>query len=202
MFDNIIFDFGQVLVHFDPLYMTEKYVSNKADITLLSEIVFDRIYWDKLDEGTGSNEEVKCRICERLPERLHTVAIEIYENWYLNIPLIEGMYEILTSLKEKGKKLFLLSNISKLFTENYHKNPDVKKILNLFDGLVFSGEIGIAKPDLKIFDYITKKYNLVKESTIFIDDNESNIKSAKEFGISAYLFDGNVQKLNDFLKTK
>ena len=57
MIKNVVFDFGQVLVHFDPKYMTEQYVKNTEDAKLVEEVVFDRMYWDKLDLGTISNEE-------------------------------------------------------------------------------------------------------------------------------------------------
>ena len=70
MYKNIIIDFGQVIVHFDPLYMTSRYINDKADIDLVSEVVFDRLYWDRLDDGTITDDEVKTEICKRLPERL------------------------------------------------------------------------------------------------------------------------------------
>ena len=57
MIKNIVFDFGQVLVHFEPKYMVGVYVDDKDDAKLLEEVVFDRLYWDRLDAGTISNEE-------------------------------------------------------------------------------------------------------------------------------------------------
>ena len=47
MFKNIIFDFGQVLVRFDPYYMTSVYISDENDIKSVCEVVFDRLYWDR-----------------------------------------------------------------------------------------------------------------------------------------------------------
>ena len=199
MIKNIVFDFGQVLIHFDPFYITERYVKDKEDIILLKEAIFDRI-WFKLDEDAITDDEFKTEICSFLPERLQSKAIEIYDNWYFNLPLIEGMYEVLSNLKKEGKNLYLLSNISRLFANNYHKNPDVLRILDLFDGYVFSGEIGLVKPNAEIYDYITQKYNLSKNETLFIDDNELNIKGAENFGIKGYLFDGDAQKLMEYLK--
>jgi len=200
MYKNLIFDFGQVIVRFDPLYMTMKYISDEQDIDLVSDVVFDRLYWDKLDMGTITDEEIKTDICKRLPERLHTRAVEVYENWYYNLPLIEGIYELLCELKKQGRNLYLLSNISIGFADNYHKNPEVKKVLDLFDGLVFSGKLGIVKPGIQIFSHITEKYGILKAETIFIDDNIININGAEDFGIKGYLFDGNVKKLSDFLQ--
>ena len=200
MYKNLIFDFGQVIVHFDPLYMTLKYISDEQDIGLVSNVVFDRLYWDKLDMGTITDEEIKSDICKRLPSRLHKSAIEVYERWYENLPLIDGIFELLTELKAKGIKLYLLSNISVGFADNYHKNPKIKMVLDLFDGLVFSGKLGIVKPSFQIFSHITEKYGILKSEALFVDDNKNNIAGAEEFGIKGYLFDGDVKKLREYLK--
>ena len=200
MYKNLIFDFGQVLVHFEPLYMTSKYVKDKDDVNSVMDIVFDRLYWDRLDNGSITDDEVKTEICKRLPERLHKQAIEVYDNWYFNLPLFDGVFELLSQLKSSDKKLYLLSNISIGFSENYHKNPEIKKILDLFDGLVFSGKLKKVKPDSKIFEHITRIYNLRKSETLFIDDNKNNIKGAEDFGIKGYLFDGDIKKLTKYLQ--
>ena len=58
MIKNVVFDFGQVLVHFEPSYMVGKYVQDAEDKPLLEDVLFDRLYWDRLDEGTITDEEV------------------------------------------------------------------------------------------------------------------------------------------------
>lgn len=202
MSENIIFDFGQVIVHFDPIYMTSRYISDKSDIDLVSSVIFDRLYWDRLDDGSITDDEVKSEICKRLPENLHSHAVKIYDNWYYNLPVIDGIVELIRDIKSKGLKLYLLSNISIGFAENYHNNRQIKEILDLFDGLVFSGELGMVKPSPEIFKYITEKYSLSKNDTVFIDDNPLNINGAESFGIKGYLFDGDIKKLREFLSIR
>jgi putative hydrolase of the HAD superfamily len=58
MIKNFIFDFGKVMVHFEPEYMVGKYVDDADDAKLLGEVIFDRLYWDKLDAGTITDEQV------------------------------------------------------------------------------------------------------------------------------------------------
>ena len=48
MIKNVVFDFGQVMVHFRPRWMVERCVSDKSDVQLLTEVVFDRLYCDRL----------------------------------------------------------------------------------------------------------------------------------------------------------
>lgn len=200
MYKNIIFDYGQVIISFDPYYMTKCYIDNEAACKELSEIIFDRLYWDRLDNGSITDDEVKAEIIKRVPEEYCDAAVKVYDNWYYNNPVISETAELIRELKQNGAKLYLLSNISIGFAENWQKIPEVSKILSLFDGLVFSGPIGMNKPNRDIFEYLLKKYDLKAEECIFIDDSEKNINGAKAAGINAILFTGNIEKIKDEIK--
>ncbi|MBO5338266.1 MAG: HAD family phosphatase [Clostridia bacterium] len=196
MIKNVIFDFGQVLVHFEPSYMVGVYVENEEDKALLEKVVFDRIYWDKLDKGTISDEETMSLIKERLPQRLWDVADKIYYNWIYNIPEIDGMSDLLSYLKSKyGVRLFLLSNISKYFAEHSGEIEILRKL----DGLVMSAPIGIVKPSYEIFDHLCKKHNINPYEAVFVDDRCDNIEGAEAYGIKGYVFDGDSEKLKKYL---
>ncbi|MGN0492978.1 MAG: HAD family hydrolase [Acutalibacteraceae bacterium] len=200
VFNNFIFDFGQVIVRFDTEYLTSVYIKDSDDLKLAEEVVFDRFYWDKLDAGTITDDEVKKGICSRLPQRLHSKACLVYDNWYKNLKFIPGMPELIRNIKENGGKLYLLSNISLTFAENYKTVPMLKELLDMFDGLIFSASVGMTKPDINIFRYILDKYSLKAEESIFIDDNKNNISGAKKVGIKGFLFDENVSGLYNLLK--
>ena len=194
---NVVFDCGQVLVHFEPSYMVGVYVNDPNDKAMLEKVIFDRLYWDRLDMGTISNEETVSEIKKRIPERLWDVAEKIYYNWIYNIPEIEGMRELINDLKIRhGVKVFLLSNISKYFAAHACE----LEILKNFDGLVMSATIGIVKPSYEIFHYLCKTYNLKPEETIFVDDRRDNIEGAEKYGIHGYLFDGDAKKLREYLE--
>ena len=74
---NIIFDFGQVLIHFNEDAMTRRYVKNKADCQTVKTVVFDRIYWDRFDDGTLTTTQAKPLMSARLPEHLHKKAFAV-----------------------------------------------------------------------------------------------------------------------------
>ena len=200
MYKNIIFDYGQVIISFDPYYMTKCYVENEAACKELSDIIFDRLYWDRLDNGSITDDEVKAEIIKRVPEEYYDAAVKVYDNWYYNNPVISDTAELIRELKASGARLYLLSNISIGFAENWHKIPEVSKILSLFDGLVFSGPIGMNKPNRDIFEYLLKKYDLKAEECIFIDDSEKKINGAKAVGINTILFTGDAEKIRQELK--
>ena len=200
MYKNIIFDYGQVIISFDPYYMTKCYIDNEAACKELSEIIFDRLYWDRLDNGSITDDEVKAEIIKRVPEEYYDAALKVYNNWYYNNPVISDTAELIRELKASGARLYLLSNISIGFAENWHKIPEVSNILSLFDGLVFSGPIGMNKPNRDIFEHLLEKFNLKAEDCVFIDDSEKNINGAKAVGINTILFTGDAEKLREELK--
>jgi len=196
---NIVFDCGQVLVHFEPDYMTGQYIKDEADKKLAKDIIFDRLYWDRLDAGTIEEEDVVAGIKSRLPERLWEAGINAYKNWIYNIPEVDKMGDLVKYIKAKyGVKVYLLSNISRYFAEH---SGEVEILKNV-DGCVFSAVCGFIKPDRKIFAHICEKYNLLPEETVFIDDNEENIKGAAAFGIDGYLFKKDPDELKEWFDSK
>ena len=192
---NVVFDFGQVIVHFEPEYMVGQYVQSRGDKELLCEVLFDRLYWDKLDEGTITDEETLSAVFARIPERLWSVAEEIYYNWIYNIPEIDGMRALVRYIKEKyGVRVLLLSNISKYFAAHREEIP----VLSEFEYCVFSGLISVTKPSKAIFDHLCEVGNIKPEQTVFVDDNINNINASKSFGFNGYLFDGDAAKLKAY----
>lgn len=196
MIKNVTFDFGQVMVKFIPADMVKKHVSDKADAALLERVVFDRLYWDKLDAGTIENEEVVAACKTRLPERLWRVAEEIFYGWVHGLPPIEGMAELVKYVKDTLKKrVFLLSNISTYFVKNAAEYP----VLDLFEDRVYSAVCGFVKPSAEIFQFLCDKNGILPSETLFIDDSPINIAGAEAFGIKGYLFDGDTVKLKTYL---
>ena len=196
MIKNVIFDFGKVLVDFEPTYMTSRYLHNEDDIKLVSDVLFDRLYWDRLDAGTISDSEVISESCKRLPQRLHQKVADIYNNWMYNLPEICGMRELLQKLSDKGVRLFLLSNIS----EGFAKKSSEFSILSYFERCFFSAVCGLTKPSAEIFNHLLNECGIKANEALFVDDSEKNINGAKSVGISTYLFDGDSKKLESFLR--
>lgn len=199
MKNNYIFDFGWVLVRFDMDYMTRKYIKDEQDVKMAGQVIFDRLYWDRLDDGSITQQQVKEAIRTRLPNHLYEGACLALDNWYYNLPFIDGMVELVKEIKVQGGKLFILSNISREFAEGYKNVPQLKELFSLFDGLVFSATAGHIKPNAEIFEHLISTYSIDRSETMFIDDSEKNIEGARAVGIEGYLFDGNAQKLREYI---
>jgi HAD superfamily hydrolase (TIGR01509 family) len=156
------------------------------------------LYWDRLDAGTISDEEVINACYTRLPDRLHRFVPEIYYNWIYNIPEIEGMGALVDYIKKAyGVKVFLLSNISTYFASHAEEIP----VLSKFDKCIFSAVCGSVKPSREIFAHLCSACEIAADETLFVDDNEKNIRGAEDFGICGYLFDGNAERLRRHLDT-
>lgn len=200
MYKNYVFDFGGVLFKFIEKDMTSHFFDSKDEIETVAPIVFDRLYWDRLDKGTITDEEVLDGIKKRLPKNLCNRACELYLHCFEHLEEVQGMRNLIEKIRGSGKKLYLLSNISKSFAKDYKNIPEIASVLSLFDGLVLSGTINMVKPDENIFEYLCETYSVTPEESVFIDDNPKNIATAKKLGFGTFLFNGDAEALSDFLE--
>ena len=89
MIKNIIFDMGQVLIHWSPDMFLDRYALTEEDRLLLKRELYASIEWVQLDHGTITEDEALERICGRLPQRLHGTARELVTGWW--IPPLDPM---------------------------------------------------------------------------------------------------------------
>ena len=196
MIKNVVFDFGNVLVLYSPEYIASQYLEDGEDKRLIVEILFDRLYWDKLDDGSIEDEELVRLASARLPERLRPLARKIYYEWGHHLPAIPGMWELVSRIKrEYGVKAYLLSNVGTYFLNFTDEYP----IFSEMEKCIFSAAVGHSKPNRDMYEYLTDTCNIRPEQTLFIDDNKQNIIGAEKLGIKGYLFDGNVAALSEYL---
>ena len=73
-------------------------------------------------------------------------------------------------------------------------------IFSNFDGLVFSGQLGLVKPNKEIFLYALNKFDIEPETAMFIDDNINNINAADALGVKTFLFKNNYSELIEMIK--
>lgn len=99
------------------------------------------------------------------------------------IKLYDGVIDLLETLKAKGKKVYLLSNAQRSFTEN---ELNMLGIAKYFDGICISSDEECSKPDVNYFKILFDRYELKKEESIMIgNDYISDIGGAADFGIDS-----------------
>ena len=196
MIKNLIFDFGNVVIRFDPYYMASCEAKNKEDIEILRSTVFNPVTFEKTDRGLISLEEHIEMVLPSVPEYLKENAINLLTYWYNLLPVTEGMEELIIDAKKAGYNIYLLSNINVHFQNNAHKVP----ILKYFDGTVFSSEIHYVKPEKEIYEYALEKFGIEREESVFIDDRLINVEGAENVGIKGYLFK-DAKSLKDYINS-
>ena len=99
------------------------------------------------------------------------------------LKVYDGTEEMLSALRAVGKKIYLLSNAQKIFTE-YEMNA--LHITPFFDGILLSSEHGCKKPDRCFFQKLINMYRIRPESAIMIgNDGICDIQGAKVAGLAA-----------------
>jgi epoxide hydrolase-like predicted phosphatase len=90
---------------------------------------------------------------------------------------VEVMYEMLREVKRSGVRTCLLSNS----WSNHYPREGWDEI---FDAIVISGEVGMRKPEERIFRHALAEVGLPGEECVFIDDIEANVVAARGLGIT------------------
>lgn len=107
------------------------------------------------------------------------------ENLVDSYPLMKTNFEYIKKLKNKGYKLFLLTNITE---DSYNYINDLININKVFAGGIYSYQEGVVKPNHDIYNLLINRFNLNKDETVFFDDKVKNVLAAKEVGIKSYVF--------------
>ena len=190
---NIIFDFGNVLADWNPRAIALKFSQNEAECEMIEAAVFKN--WAILDTGDITFNQFRADAIDKLPPKLHKTTNALLDTWHQHIPYVEGMQRLIPKLKEKGYRLYLLSNAPAMLKDHL-TNFDV---MSYFDGAVISGDIKLIKPDKRIYQYILNKYSLKADECLFIDDLPHNVNAARESGIDSIQFKGDVSQLEELL---
>lgn len=196
MIKNIIFDMGQVLIHFNVADISQKAGVPDAELTLFIQEVFHSVEWVQLDRGILSFEDAVSSIKRRLPAELHGSLEKIifsWWEWYL-MPM-EGMEELIGEFKAKGYGIYLLSNATEKCRGYFDKIPGSQ----YFDGKIISAEWKLLKPEHEIYETLFQEYHLKPEECLFVDDLNINIEAALKAGMSGVLFRGNADRLRQEL---
>ncbi len=197
MIKNIIFDCGEVLIKFDPLYIVNNIVPEIKEKSVLKKEIFETEVWQLLDKGVITNEEAYNTICERLPVSLHVCCKNILDNWYKYLDKIIENIDLMKKLKNNNYNIFILSN----FNSDYYKMKENIEIGNLISGEIVSSEEKCLKPDKQIYLKLFNKYNLDPRESYFIDDKQENIETANQLGMKGFIFKENIEDLKKDLET-
>ncbi len=182
MYKLIIFDLGGVLFtdgsNLFIQFLSKEYLLPVEDIKYVISGEIGTAY----REGKITRDEFWKKVLEKLPIKGDASLLE--EQWINSYDLIDETKAIIQPLRRHYSLFYLSDNVK----ERVDALNSKFQFLSLFDGGVFSHEVGVRKPDPRIYKAILEKAHMKPEESVFIDDKESNLLPAKTLGIETILF--------------
>lgn len=182
---NIVFDMGNVLLEYNPERFLRTFIPEEPIRGALLRELFGGEEWRMSDAGAITDEEMRRAVTERIPEYAGQVQYAL-EHWHEDLRPIGGMAGLLGTLRDRGYRLYLLSNVSTRF----HALKALHPFFEMMQGLIASADEKMVKPDPAIFELLLNRFQLQAGQCLFIDDNAENIESAGRCGLHAHLFTG------------
>jgi len=182
MIDTVIFDFGNVLLHWEP---REAFPSRTAAEIDQFFTDFDFASFNHLQDAGRSLADGLAAVHTINPE-WESWIMEYLHNYDLTITSpVNGMLELVTELKAAGFRLYGLTN---WWEELYHHAPEKIAAIQLMDGVVVSGIEKYAKPDPQIYQILINRFDINPATSVFVDDRADNITAAENLGFTGILF--------------
>ncbi len=180
----IIFDFGGVLLQWDPHQLYRRYFDQPEQIDrFLAEINFSS--WNAEQDRGRPFELGVAELSSQFPQYARLIRAN-YDHWEDSVVgPIAGTVEILRELKRAGYPLYGLSNWS---TETYPRIQHQYDFFNLFDKIILSGDVKLIKPDPAIFNLTLQAIHRTASECLLIDDSDANIITAKKMGFATIHF--------------
>jgi epoxide hydrolase-like predicted phosphatase len=181
----VIFDLGGVLLR-TASQRARKELEHKLGLapgTLYARI-WESEEWDLAQLGDITYEQYWRRVGASLG--LHT-AKEISDfrrEYFSGDRLDQGLVDLIRRLQSRYK-IGLLSNAPDRLG---HWLEDTWQIKHLFHAIVYSAEVGLAKPDPRIFRLILRRLDVLPPHALFIDDALANVETALALGMKAIRF--------------
>lgn len=176
---NIIFDFGGVVMDWDPRYFFKDHFNDDEKMEHFLENIATDEWNAEQDRGRTLAEGTEIQVAKH-PEWEKEIRA-YYDNWTTMLKSdIPHNVEVLRKLEHSKYDLFGLTNWSAETFPYALENYDFFKI---FDGkIVVSGTEKLIKPDPAIWEVLLNRYQIKAEESVFIDDNAKNIEVAKSLG--------------------
>lgn len=185
MYKNIIFDFGGVVVQFNPKDFLMDHFMNKRAEEIVYELTFGSQEWQDLDRGIITREEGNAAMLENAARVNRVFELQtVIDEWPAILRTKESTVHTMQKLKAAGYRLYYLTNIPADIMDELRQ----REWFSLFDGGVASCDVHLCKPEPAIYTTLMQTCNLAYDESIFIDDNKVNAQAAYNLGITGILY--------------
>lgn len=182
----VVFDLGGVLIDWNPRHLYRRLFDDVAAMEdFLSHVC--TVAWNRQHDLGRPFDETVAELAVLFPE--HAELIRAFRDRWSEMVAgdIGETVDVLAELRGASVPLYALTNWSaETFPSMRRRFP----FLNWFQGVVISGEVGIAKPDVRIFHLLCERYGLEAERLLFVDDSPANVAAARQAGLQGALYTG------------
>jgi 2-haloacid dehalogenase len=182
--NSVVFDLGGVLIDWDPRHLYRQLFDDPDEMeSFLAEVTTAE--WNgHQDAGRPWAEAIEILVAE-YPERRELIEA-FHRRWpEMLAGEIPGTLDVLAELRAAGVRLLALSNWS---AEMFPVALERFDFLAWFEGIVISGEVGVNKPERRIFQHLAERFGVEPEAAVFVDDSAANIDAATDLGFRAIQF--------------
>lgn len=179
MLRNIIFDVGNVLLEYRWIEAIQDTGLSREKALDAGSKVFDNRLWVEFDAGNIDKDDLIKEYGKLYPEYEENIRQFIINADRMQLPRAE-VWERVHRLKQKGFRIYLLSNYSEyLFSIHTAGVP----FMDDLDGRLVSYEVHQVKPGRDIYETLLKRYDLDAKECLFMDDRKENTDTAISLGI-------------------
>jgi 2-haloacid dehalogenase len=194
---NIIFDFGGVLIDWNPRHYYKNVFADESEMEFFLREICNAEWCMKIDGGYPFSEAAKELQIQHPKYHSH---IEMYlQNWEL---MIGGEITVNTSLLKPLKAKYRLFGLTNWSAEAFPVVFEQYQFFKNFEGIIVSGFEKMVKPNKNIYELLLDRYKLVAKESLFIDDNLHNTIAAKELGFNTIHINGDSSLEDQLIKLK
>lgn len=193
---TVVFDLGGVLIDWSPQRLYRTLIDDPVALDRFLTEVCSPQWHDGHDRGRPMAEGI-AELVARHPAEAS--LIEAFERRWPEMfggPLAATV-DIVHELRAAGVRLLGLTNYP---AEKFAAARADFPVLAEFDGIVVSGEEGIAKPDREIFDRLIQRYDVDPATAVYVDDRAGNVTAAGQLGLAGVVFTGAAGLRNDLAR--
>lgn len=188
MIKNLIFDFGGVIAPISREKAVEAFEKlGLSDAACCLDKYHQTGIFQELEEGRISPEEFQRKLGERCGRTLGWQETrQAWLGYFTEVD--ERLLDCLRELR-KRYRLFILSNTNPYVMDwacSPEFSPKGRPLTEYFDKLYLSWQIGVTKPDRRIFDFLIADAPVDPAESLFVDDGPDNVRAAHALGFQTY----------------
>lgn len=188
----VVFDFGAVLFHWQPLTLLQQCVPELAPDDAAARALAAQVFesftpdsdWARFDLGRIAEDELAQRIATRIGVQAAQVR-RVIDAIPPHLQPQPATVALLRRLHAAGHRLYYLSNMPVPYADHLEREND---FIAAFSDGIFSGRVGLVKPHAAIFELAEQRFGLQPADTVFIDDHAGNVQAARARGWQALQF--------------